>query len=123
MDNIAFSELGDFRIDVTFYNWDHKNNPAQFFLGEIAFGAGRIIDSDYVEITSNTFDRKYFYSKKCTIKDEVKLSFVKKDNLLNFYIDEQFTHTMEAAYISTNTIKTNYYVNPVEIKVKIDLID
>ena len=120
--SLGLSQFESYCIEFSFSNWFFTDGDAEFYFGGLNFGMGQNFFGDYVNIRSTNGRKSYFSSKDISIDNNSRLSIIRKGKMLIFYVDGKFVHAMEEELLDSDKLYTNEHVNPVRIKLTVDVL-
>ncbi|MEP5339249.1 MAG: hypothetical protein ABJL44_14600 [Algibacter sp.] len=119
--SFEFNNKEKFVIEFTFKNWDTVSSNlnsiiAQVVSGGIFYGSTPLSEKDQIFISGEA--GSYFIHNDYKFNNNIKLTIRKNNNLLQFFIDEQFMHVMEVESFKNNIIQASFN-EPINMDIKI----
>jgi len=120
IDYIEFDLLDEYLIELNFSNWNTEENTVQIRFGEIIFSSCNICQVSKIGISNKVDIGDIYYSNsEINFEEEIKLSISKEGELVHFYINEVFLHSMESKLVNGNLLETNRFDDYLELNGRI----
>jgi hypothetical protein len=120
--SIDFNNKEKFVIEFNFKNWKTVSNNLNSVLTDIYFGGYFFGSSPLSEQSRIYIIRQsiggYFENNDYQFTDNIKLTIRRNNELLQFFIDEQFIHAFETESFDNNILKATFDV-PINMDVKV----
>jgi hypothetical protein len=119
--NIDLNNKERIVIEFTFKNWKTVTNNRNYVLTDIHFGGyffGSAPISEKGRIYISGEFGSYFENNDYEFNDDIKLTIRKDNELVQFFVDEQFMHVMEIESFENYVIKASFE-EQIEMDIKI----
>ncbi|MEE9348516.1 MAG: putative metallopeptidase [Flavobacteriaceae bacterium] len=107
-----FNNTEKFVIEFNFKDWEITSNNltsvlADIYFGGYSFGSAPLSERGRLHIRNNNGE-EYYENIEYNFNNNIKLTIRKNNELLQFFIDEQFIHAMEIESFDTNLLKASF---------------
>ena len=106
-----FNEKEKFIIEFTFKDWRLASNNRNSVFNKIYFGQYRFRSAPLSETKIRIYgesNQKYFENNDYEFNNNIKLTIRKNNDLLQFFVDEQFIHAMEVEIFENNDLQASF---------------
>jgi hypothetical protein len=120
--SIDFNNKEKFVIEFNFKNWETVSNNlnsvlTDIYFGGYFFGSSPLSEQNRIYI-SREFIGGYFENNDYQFTDNIKLTIRRNNELLQFFIDEQFIHAFEIESFDNNILKASFDV-PINMDINV----
>lgn len=118
IDTIPFDQYDTFLLEFEFSNWQTEESLVQVYFGNLIFKSCNTCTVGKVEIVKS--GGKNFYSRKdLSFTSDIKLTIIRKQDVVSFFVNEIFVHTMEYDLITGNFVKSLRFDELMEMDVRV----
>jgi len=118
-DSILFENYDRYLIEIEFGNWNTQENLVQINLGNFTFSNCNICTGNKTSLRSNNPRYRYYDSSELSFNSDIKLSIIRNQDILSFFVNETFVHAMEHQVIEGNLLRSNRFDELLETDLKI----
>lgn len=104
IDSIPLDSYRKYLVEVEYLNWETEASLAQLNLGNVSFSNCNICTGTKTHIYSQSNRLTYLDTVDQTFNTNIKLSIVKLENFVLFYVNEKYTHIMESDLVRGNLL-------------------
>lgn len=120
IDTLDLSLSPNFLVELEFENWQTEQNVVLFSLGDLLFSNCNICAVSNVDIRTQGGQKNYF-SCDLSFESNIKLSMIRKEDMISFFVNEVFVHTMDYSVINGSRIETIRFDTPLVMDINIQI--
>ncbi len=111
LDDINFNSFSRFLFEMEFENWNTDENLVQYDFGDLTFKSCNPCARRKIELCArppNQLQKTYYSNDDIRFESNIKLSMYKDQEIVYFYVNEQFVHAMNFDQINGNQIISGF---------------
>jgi len=106
IDSILFDTIDNFLIEIDFENWNTDVNLVQIRFGNITFANCNKCTGNKIDLYKENRSEIFHKSNDLSFNSDIKLSIIRNNDMVSFFVNEIFVHNMEYEVITGNKIQS-----------------